>query len=180
MARKHAPDLQKYISSTYSPMVYTADIAREKYPNAKFVFVGPCIAKRKEARREDLEGKVNFVLTFEEIHAMLKGMNIELGKEHIHAVDCTSCRAAHGFAENGGVTGAVKQFVGDSLDFTSIQIAGLNKKSVALLKAYGKTGKAPAQFIEVMACEGGCISGPSVHTAYGDGKKTFDAELKKR
>ena len=180
MARKHAPDLQKYISSTYSPMVYTADIAREKYPNAKFVFVGPCIAKRKEARRDDLEGKVHFVLTFEEIHAMLKGMNIELGNEHIHAVDCTSCRAAHGFAENGGVTGAVKQFVGDSLDFTSLQIAGLNKKSVALLKAYGKTGKAPAQFIEVMACEGGCISGPSVHTAYGDGKKTFDAELKKR
>ena len=180
MARKHAPDLQKYISSTYSPMVYTADIAREKYPNAKLVFVGPCIAKRKEARREDLEGKVNFVLTFEEIHAMLKGLDIELGKEHVHAVDCSSCRAAHGFAENGGVTGAVKQFVGDSLDFTSIQIAGLNKKSVALLKAYGKTGKAPAQFIEVMACEGGCISGPSVHTAYGDGKKTFDAELKKR
>ena len=180
MARKHAPDLQKYISSTYSPMVYTADIAREKYPNAKLVFVGPCIAKRKEARRDDLEGKVHFVLTFEEIHAMFKGMNIELGNEHIHAVDCTSCRAAHGFAENGGVTGAVKQFVGDSLDFTSLQIAGLNKKSVALLKAYGKTGKAPAQFIEVMACEGGCISGPSVHTAYGDGKKTFDAELKKR
>ena len=111
---------------------------------------------------------------------MLKGMDIQLGKEHVHAVDCSSCRAAHGFAETGGVTGAVKQFVGDSLDFTSIQIAGLNKKSVALLKAYGKTGKAPAQFIEVMACEGGCISGPSVHTAYGDGKKTFDAELKKR
>lgn len=180
MARKHAPDLQKYISSTYSPMVYTADIAREKYPNARLVFVGPCIAKRKEARREDLEGKVNYVLTFEEIHAMLKGMNIELGAENVHPVDCTSCRAAHGFAEAGGVTGAVKQFVGDKFDFTSIQIAGLNKKSVALLKAYGKTGKSPAQFIEVMACEGGCISGPSVHTAYGDGKKTFDAELKKR
>ena len=74
----------------------------------------------------------------------------------------------------------MKEFVGDKLEFSAIQIAGLNKKSVALLKAYGKTGKAPAQFIEVMACEGGCISGPSVHTAYGDGKKTFDAELKKR
>jgi iron only hydrogenase large subunit-like protein len=49
-----------------------------------------------------------------------------------------------------------------------------------LLKAYGKTGKAPAQFIEVMVCDGGCISGPSVHTAYETGKKTFTAELLKR
>ena len=180
MARKHAPDLQKYISSTYSPMVYTADIAHEKHPNAKTVFVGPCIAKRKEARREDIAGKVDFVLTFEEVHAILKGLNIELDATNLHPVDCSSCRAAHGFAQNGGVTGAVKEFVGDKLNFTAIQVAGLNKKSVALLKAYGKTGKAPAQFIEVMACEGGCISGPSVHTAYGDGKKTFDAELNKR
>ena len=99
-------------------MVYTADIAREKHPNAKMVFVGPCIAKRKEARREDIAGKVDFVLTFEEIHAMLAGMNIELGATNLHPVDCSSCRAAHGFAQNGGVTGAVKEFVGDKMNFT--------------------------------------------------------------
>ena len=180
MARKHAPELQKYISSTYSPMVYTADLAHEKYPNAKVVFVGPCIAKRKEARREDLQGKVDFVLTYEEVHAILGGMNIELGEANVHPVDCASRRSAHGFAENGGVTAAVKELVDGKIDFTTLQIAGLNKKNVALLKAYGKSGKAPAQFIEVMVCDGGCISGPSVHTAYGDGKKTFDAELKKR
>ena len=180
MARKHAPELQKYISTTYSPMIYTADIAREKYPNAKLVFVGPCIAKRKEARREDLQGKVDFVLTYEEVHAILGGMNIELGEANVHPVDCASRRSAHGFAENGGVTAAVKELVDGKLDFTTLQIAGLNKKNVGLLKAYGKTGKAPAQFIEVMVCDGGCISGPSVHTAYSDGKKTFDAELKKR
>ena len=180
MARKQAPELQKYISTTYSPMIYTAELAREKYPNAKLVFVGPCIAKRKEVRREDLQGKVDFVLTYEEVHAILGCMNIELGEANVHPVDCASRRSAHGFAENGGVTAAVKELVAGKIDFTTLQIAGLNKKNVALLKAYGKTGKAPAQFIEVMVCDGGCISGPSVHTAYGDGKKTFDAELKKR
>ena len=46
MAEKHAPDLKKYISSTRSPMYYTAQIAREKYPDAELVFIGPCIAKR--------------------------------------------------------------------------------------------------------------------------------------
>ena len=164
MARKHAPELQKYISSTYSPMIYTADIAREKYPNAKLVFVGPCIAKRKEVRREGLEGKVDF----------------EIGEAHVMPVECASRRSAHGFAENGGVTAAVQEFVNGKIDFTTLQIAGLNKKNVALLKAYGKSGKAPAQFIEVMVCDGGCISGPSVHTAYDTGKKTFASELNKR
>jgi iron only hydrogenase large subunit-like protein len=180
MARKHAPELQKYISSTYSPMIYTADIAREKYPNAKLVFVGPCIAKRKEVRREGLEGKVDFVLTYEEIHAILGGMGIEIGEANIMPVECASRRSAHGFAENGGVTAAVQEFVNGKIDFTTLQIAGLNKKNVALLKAYGKSGKAPAQFIEVMVCDGGCISGPSVHTAYDTGKKTFASELNKR
>jgi iron only hydrogenase large subunit-like protein len=128
-----------------------------------------------------LQGKVDFVLTYEEVHAMLGGMGIELGEANIHPVDCASRRSAHGFAENGGVTAAVKELVAGKLDFTTLQIAGLNKKNVGLLKAYGKTGKAPAQFIEVMVCDGGCISGPSVHTAYdAGGKKTFDAELKKR
>ena len=180
MARKHAPELQKYISSTYSPMIYTADIAREKYPNAKLVFVGPCIAKRKEVRREGLEGKVDFVLTYEEVHAILGGMGIEIGEAHVMPVECASRRSAHGFAENGGVTAAVQEFVNGKIDFTTLQIAGLNKKNVALLKAYGKSGKAPAQFIEVMVCDGGCISGPSVHTAYDTGKKTFASELNKR
>ena len=180
MARKHAPELQKYISSTYSPMIYTSDIAREKYPNAKLVFVGPCIAKRKEARREGLEGKVDFVLTYEEIHAMFEGMGIEMSENLRHDIGQASCRSAHGFAENGGVTAAVQELVAGKIDFTTLQIAGLNKKNVGLLKAYGKTGKAPAQFIEVMACDGGCISGPSVHTAYDTGRKTFINELQKR
>ena len=180
MARKHAPELQKYISSTYSPMIYTSDLAREKYPNAKLVFVGPCIAKRKEARREGLEGKVDFVLTYEEIHAMFEGMGIEMSENLRHDIGQASCRSAHGFAENGGVTAAVQELVAGKIDFTTLQIAGLNKKNVGLLKAYGKTGKAPAQFIEVMACDGGCISGPSVHTAYDTGRKTFINELQKR
>ena len=133
MARKHAPELQKYISSTYSPMIYTAELAREKHPNAKLVFVGPCIAKRKEVRREDLQGKVDFVLTYEEVHAMLGGMGIELGEANIHPVDCASRRSAHGFAENGGVTAAVKELVAGKLDFTTLQIAGLNKKNVGVV-----------------------------------------------
>ena len=177
MAEKHAPELKKYISTTRSPMYYTAEIVRKKNPDAKVVFVGPCIAKRKEARRDDM---VDFVMTFEELHAIFKGMGIEMSEENAHNIPFRSIRTAHGFAQNGGVTAAVKAHVAGTIDFKSLQVANLTKKNVALLKAYAKTSKAPAQFIEVMACEGGCISGPSTHTAYDSGKKIFATELSKR
>ena len=52
LAEKHIPDLKKYISTTGSPMYYTARIVKEKYPDAKIVFVGPCVAKRKEVKMD--------------------------------------------------------------------------------------------------------------------------------
>jgi iron only hydrogenase large subunit-like protein len=174
MAEKHAPELKKYISTTRSPMYYTAEIVRKKNPDAKVVFVGPCIAKRKEARRDDM---VDFVMTFEELHAIFKGMGIEMSEENSHNIPFRSIRTAHGFAQNGGVTAAVKAHVAGTIDFKSPQVANLTKKNVNLLRAFAKTGKAPAQFIEVMACEGGCISGPSVHTSYDAGRKRFNDSL---
>lgn len=177
MAEKHVPYLKKYISSTRSPMYYTAQIAKEKYPNAKLVFIGPCIAKRKEARRDDL---VDYVLTFEELHSIFLGMNIDIAQQQNYTVEQSAIRAAHGFAQGGGVTAAVKEHLGEKFNYSTLQIANMTKKNVALLKAYAKTSKSPAQFIEVMVCEGGCISGPSAHTSMDTGRKIFAAELAKR
>lgn len=177
MAEKHAPDLKKYISSTGSPMYYAARIARRKHPDAKVVFIGPCIAKRKEARRDEC---VDYVMTFEEIHSVLSGLGIEFSEAQTYEMAFTSIRTAHGFGQNGGVMAAVQAHVDGKLQFAGLQVANLTKKNVNLLKAYGKTGKAPAQFIEVMACEGGCISGPCTHIAYDQGKIQFNRELAKR
>lgn len=177
MAEKHAPELKQYISSTRSPMYYTAQMVREQYPDAKVVFIGPCIAKRKEARKNDL---VDYVMTFEELQSVFEGMEISLDEEKIFRLPIKVAREAHGFAQNGGVTAAVAAHVNGAFSFTHQQISNLDKKTVALLKAYGKTGKSPAQFLEVMACEGGCISGPSLHTAYDAGRKLFNDALKSK
>ena len=177
MAEKHAPDLKKSISSPGSPMYYAARIARRKHPDAKVVFIGPCIAKRKEARRDEC---VDYVMTFEEIHSVLSGLGIEFSEAQTYEMAFTSIRTAHGFGQNGGVMAAVQAHVDGKLQFAGLQVANLTKKNVNLLKAYGKTGKAPAQFIEVMACEGGCISGPCTHIAYDQGKIQFNRELAKR
>ena len=62
----------------------------------------------------------------------------------------------------------------------AVQVANLDKKAIGSLRAYAKTGKAPGQFIEVMACEGGCITGPCAHNEIAAGKRQLTQELAKR
>ncbi len=175
LAEKHIPDMKKYISSTKSPMYYTAKIVKEKYPDAQIVFIGPCVAKRKEVK---MNPDVNFTLTFEEIASVLNGLDISFEEAQPYSVLYTSVREAHGFAQTGGVIHAVKTYLGDE-NVNAVQVANLTKKNVGLLRAYAKTGKAPAQFIEVMACEGGCVSGPCTYAEKMSGQKQLIKELTK-
>ncbi len=161
LVEKHMPDMKKYVSTTGSPMYYTARIAKERYPDSKIVFVGPCIAKRREAQKDEM---VDYIVTFEEIASIFKGMSINVEEAEPFAMPFTSVREAHGFAQAGGVMGAVKAFL-KSAAVGSVQVSDLHKKNIAILRSFAKTGKAPERFVEVMACEGGCINGPSVFNA---------------
>ncbi|MGQ7871296.1 monomeric [FeFe] hydrogenase [Sunxiuqinia sp. sy24] len=165
--RKHAPGLQSNVSHTPSPMAYTAEELREKYPDAKLVFVGPCVAKRKEAR--DL-GSVDFVLSFEELDAIMEGMGIEPDK--MEAIQLESYTPeSRGFAKSGGVLNAVLAEKKVE-NFTFEQIDGIDKAAIRQIKMLEK-GKNSAQFYEVMACEGGCISGPGANVKSAKAKKNF-------
>ncbi len=178
LVEKHLPEMKPYVSGTKSPMYYTARIAKEKHPDAKVVFVGPCVAKRKEARNDEC---VDYVLTFEEIGSMLDGLDIQLDQVESFSIVQTSVREAHGFAQSGGVIGAVKAYLKEEADaINAIQVSDINKKNIALLRACAKTGKANGQFIEVMACEGGCITGPSTRNDIVSGKRQLTQELIKR
>lgn len=184
MINKHAPELQKYVSGSGSPMHYTALRAREKYPDGKIVFVGPCVAKRQEIRRPEVE--VDMVLTFEELASVFSGMDIELKAQTPYKPAFESVREAHGFAQNGGVMYAVQSYLRshpetkEKVDkITTEAISALDKKQIAKLRAYGKTGKSPAQFIEVMACPGGCVNGPSAHNDIMTGRKQLLKEMEK-
>ena len=175
---KHIPTLKPYVSTTGSPMYYTARTAKEKHPDAKIVFVGPCVAKRKEIRKD---GAVDYMLTFEEIGSVLDGMDIQLEQSAPFSVVFNSVREAHGFAQAGGVMGAVKAYLKEDADkINAIQISDINKKNIAVLRACAKTGKAAGQFIEVMACEGGCITGPCTHNDIVSGRRQLAQELIKR
>ncbi len=175
MARKHIPELTKYISSAGSPMFYTIKIAKEKHPNAKLVFVGPCLAKRKEVKLTD---GVDWAMTFEELGSVLSGLGIDAAEAQPYPMDVKSYMEAHSFAATGGVISSVKRYYALNPgsapkveNLKTIQVANLDKKNIGLLKIYAKTGKAPAQFIEVMSCEGGCVTGPCIYTDKASSQK---------
>ena len=166
LVNKHLPDMKPFVSHTQSPMYYTAEMAKAKYPDAKLVFIGPCVGKRKEIADSEL---VDYMLTFEEVDTLFNGLSIEM-KELDNSGECAPM-AGRGFARAGGVIAAVAQMY-PQLGVKPVQVSNLNKKNVGLLRAYAK-GKAPGNFIEVMACEGGCISGPCGKVDYGQAQKIF-------
>jgi len=157
LANKHIPQLKPNISHTPSPMYFAAQKARQLFPDHAVVFIGPCLAKRKEAYGSKL---INFVLTTEEIGSIWAALRIDpacMNNSINHQSGISP--ESRGFAASGGVYQSILSSTNNEVEIRSQVINGLNKKSIKLLKTYIK--KAPQlDFIEVMACEGGCINGP--------------------
>ena len=151
---KHAPMLRPFVSETRSPMVYAARRVKAADPDMEVVFIGPCLAKRHEG---DSVPEVNYVMSFEELGAFMIAYGIEVKKDGEGAeLNPEVTKYGRGYAMAGGVRNAIVAAVGDK--YTTINIEGLDKKNAAMLKAMAK--KPVAQFVEVMACEGGCVNGP--------------------
>lgn len=166
LVNKHLTEMKPFVSLTKSPMYYTAEMAKAKYPDAKIVFVGPCVGKRKEVADNEM---IDYMLTFEELDSLFTGLSIEMRSMKTE-IECAPM-SGRGYARAGGVISAVAQMY-PQLGVKSLQVSNINKKNIGLLRAYAK-GKAPGNFIEVMACEGGCISGPCGKIDYALSQKIF-------
>ena len=149
LIQKHFPSALEYLADVMSPMqAHCADIKR-RMPNAKTVFIGPCVAKKDEA--EYYEGLVDAVLTFEELTNWLKSERIELEKE----VDDTPESRARFFPTTGGI---LKTMAQNAPGYTYIAIDGVDN-CISALKDI-ESGKIHKCFIEMSACVGSCIGGP--------------------
>ena len=176
LARKHIPEIVKYVSSTGSPMHYTAKYAKQKYPDSLTVFIAPCASKKAEGAEDP---NVDYVWTFRELDSVIQGMRIDIESTMPYTPAETACRDAHNFAKTTGVFTAVKNHSGDE-SLEGVVIADLNKKNIAMLKGYAKTGKCPGKLVEVMSCPGGCITGPCACSQGGEAARRFEAEIKKK
>ncbi len=150
---KHAPMLSPFVSHTKSPMVYAARRVKARYPDAEVVFIGPCLAKRHEA---DSVPEVDYVMSFEELGAFMVAYHIDVNGCEEMPLDPEVTKFSRGYAQAGGVMNAIRNAVGNG--YQTLNIEGLDKKNSILLKNMPK--KPVAQFVEVMACEGGCVNGP--------------------
>jgi [FeFe] hydrogenase (group B1/B3) len=161
----HVPELNPFISDTRSPMHYTAEIARREEPQSVTVFIGPCLAKRKEGIDDP---NVDYVLSAEELGALLVAKDIELGECEPVSCECQPSASGRDFARAGGVAQAVKLRLQHPEKLRETVINGLDVAGMKRLAAYGKAAAegtaADANLVEVMACPGGCIAGPSVIT----------------
>ncbi len=157
---KHVPEIAPFVSDTLSPLQYAANKFKDNDPEVVTVFIGPCLAKKKEA----LDGNnIDYCLTFEELGSLFIAMNIDVAVIDAAPLITEPNSDARGFAVSEGVSKAVINEV-NKRDDAEIKINGriingISKKSLTMLKMYA-LGKIPANFLEVMACEGGCSGGP--------------------
>ena len=149
LIQKYFPTLLPFLADTMSPMqAHCADI-KKRFPEAKTVFIGPCVAKKDEA--EYYEGIVDAVLTFEELSVWLDKEGIQLEGED-KPLDASRARF---FPTTGGI---LKTFAEQLPGYTYVAIDGV-ENCIAALKDI-ENGKVHHTFIEMSSCVGSCIGGP--------------------
>lgn len=150
LIQKHYPSALEYLADIMSPMQAHCQDIKKRIPNAKTVFVGPCVAKKDEAQYYD--GIVDAVLTFEELSEWLKEDNIEI--ENIQ--DNNDYSRARFFPTTGGILKTMSDVKG----YTYVAIDGV-ENCIEVLKDIQK-GKIHKCFIEMSACVGSCVGGPVI------------------
>lgn len=171
LVKKHIPELMNNVSETPTPMFFAGELAKERYPDAITVFIGPCTAKRHEAY---FSGNIDYTLSFEELGALFVANNIEIENMESEIEMPLAKFRAQSFARSGGVTEAIKENAGVTLKEEIVN--GINKASIRQLKQIAKN-KTDVNFIEVMSCENGCIGGVNTIVKGKQALQTFMDKL---
>ncbi|MCR5725965.1 MAG: 4Fe-4S dicluster domain-containing protein [Lachnospiraceae bacterium] len=169
---KNFPDMVQYISHNLSPMAMLGKYLKENDKGCKVVFIGPCTAKKAEVQKENVKPFVDVVMTYEELQAMFDSKDIDITALEENVLDNASYFGRI-FARSGGLSDAVKEGLkehGDTeFDLKPCSCDGIEECKIALLKK--SKGMLDANFIEGMACIGGCIGGAGCLT-HGEKNKT--------
>ena len=169
---KNFPDLAGHISHNLSPMAAISKYIKEKDETARIVFIGPCTAKKMEVLKESVKPYVDNCITFEELQALFDSRDFDLNELRPEALDNASYFGRI-FARSGGLSDAVAEALKEQgkTDFSlkAESCDGIDECRIALLKK--SKGLLDANFIEGMACVGGCIGGAGCLT-HGDKNKS--------
>ena len=174
--RKEFPQLAEHISHNRSPMATIAEFIKETTPQAKVIFIGPCTAKKAEVQLESVKPYVDAVITFEELQALFDSRDIDLTTLPEGVLDDASYYGRI-FARSGGLSDAVAEGLKEQdlegFELKACACDGIEECRMALLKK--SKNMLDANFIEGMACQGGCIGGAGCLTHGVKSKAQVDA-----
>ncbi len=148
------------VSMSLTPMVATARKIKEKHPNARICFIGPCASKKLEAFRRTVRSDVNYVITYEELMGIFAAKDIDFSQESELSKEDAASSTGRNYAVSGGVAAAVVSCIKRTHPDREVLVdraEGLaNCKKMLML---AKAGKRNGYLLEGMACMGGCVGG---------------------
>lgn len=157
---KHFPELSEHISHNLSPAAVISQYIKGNMNNAKIVFIGPCTAKKMEFQQKEVKEYIDSVITFEELQALFDSRDLDITTLDEDVLDNASYYGRI-LARSGGLSDAVRQGLKEQeiidFDFNPMVCDGIEECRKALLKV--SKGIPVGNFIEGMACIGGCIGG---------------------
>jgi len=172
MIRKIYKDLVPHVPPAVSPMIASGRAVKVMHPDALTIFIGPCLAKKAEAKEKDIAGAVDYVLTFQEIQDIFQVMEIDPAAMEESEKDHSS-RAGRIYAHTGGVSEAVSSTLERLNPNRRITIRTQQANGVPACKAMINdlvSGNTTANFFEGMGCVGGCVGGPKVLIPHTEGR----------
>ena len=177
MIRKIYHQLMPHVPGAVSPMIACGRTIKKLHPGAVTIFIGPCIAKKAEAREKDLQGAIDYVLTFQEMQDIFDALKVkpekleERRREH-------SSKGGRIYARTGGVSQAVQDTLEQLAPEKSMKIRTQQADGVPACKSMIDgllKGETKANFFEGMGCVGGCVGGPKAVINREQGKEKVDA-----
>jgi len=162
MIKKLYADLVPHVPPSVSPMIAAGRTVKKLHPGAFTVFLGPCVAKKAEAREKDIAGAIDYVLTFQEIKEVFELLELDLSAEQDKVREYSS-EAGRIYARPGGVSEAVKATLARLNPEREITVEAQRADGVPNCKAMIDdlvNGRSTANFFEGMGCFGGCSGGP--------------------
>lgn len=168
LIQKYYPKALKYLAPVDSPMIAHAKLIKSKMPNSKIVFIGPCIAKKKEARNSNL---IDGVLTFEELRTFLNEKEIEIEDISILNIDKNKRKHANlakAFPVSHGIIQSF-EVLPDNYDYMSVDG---NSRCIDVLENIDSLENV---FVEMNICKDACVNGPcSLEVVGGSIKATSE------
>jgi iron only hydrogenase large subunit-like protein len=156
---KYYPKHLGLLTPIVSPMVAHSKYLKDKFPNCKVVFIGPCLAKKAEAERDGIREFVDAVLSFDEVFAWLEQEGIDIQQLEKSALDEVGPNFASLFPLEGGLL-KTAELDTDIISKTHVAVSGSDELTLLTDALDEGDDSVEIKFIEPLYCKNGCINGP--------------------